>query len=125
MSKRPIPQSRPAAGADAATVAFELQVDIGEDADAGFVAHVRGLDLYTQGPTESEALDNAREAARLFVESCAERGVLPQLLTELGFELVAKPATESRALASGPGDARVPAAREMRVPIPIPMAVHA
>ena len=66
-----------------AGIGRRLRVDVTEDPDAGYVARVHGFDLYTQGPTEREALDNAREASRLFVESCRERGVIPQVLASL------------------------------------------
>jgi len=44
------------------------------------------LDVYSQGGTRTEALDNLREAVRLFLQSCLERGTLERVLKESGFE---------------------------------------
>ena len=68
-------------------IAFQLSVpiDVRPD-DVGYVAHCPALDVYSQGDTEQDALDNLNEALRLFVESCYLRGTLERVLKDCGFE---------------------------------------
>ena len=76
-----------------------------------FVSHCPVLDVYSQGHTEEEALRNLRDALRLFVESCHERGTLDQVLKECGFELdtgAPAPVEDEGAPAADPSAIRVP-----------------
>lgn len=50
-----------------------------------FISQCPLLDVYSQGSTRSEALDNLREAVKLFLQSCLERGTLERVLRESGF----------------------------------------
>lgn len=43
------------------------------------------LDVMTQAETKEKALESLREAVELWFESCIERGVLDEALTEAGF----------------------------------------
>lgn len=43
------------------------------------------LDVFSQGHTRQEAVDNLTEAIQVFIESCYERGVLDQVLQASGF----------------------------------------
>jgi predicted RNase H-like HicB family nuclease len=54
-----------------------------------FVAQCPLLDVYTQGATRAEAFENLREAIKLFLQSCLERGTLEQVLRDSGFESAA------------------------------------
>jgi predicted RNase H-like HicB family nuclease len=61
-----------------------------------YVASCPVLDVFSQGETEKEAIDNLSEALSLFLISCLERGTLEQVLRECGFndvspEIVNKP----------------------------------
>lgn len=50
-----------------------------------FISSSPHLDVYSQGKTERESLENLIEALQLFLESCFERGVLEQVLKDCGF----------------------------------------
>lgn len=47
-----------------------------------------GIDVATQARTKKQAFESLREAVQLWFESCIERGVLAEALTEVGFEKV-------------------------------------
>ncbi len=49
------------------------------------VAHTRELDLSSCGGTKKRALQNLKEAARLFLEEAEEMGTLGQILEEAGY----------------------------------------
>jgi len=49
-----------------------------------FIASCDPLDVHTQARTEAKARANLVEALELFLESCYERGVLDQVLTNAG-----------------------------------------
>lgn len=53
-----------------------------------FVSSCPPLDVFSQGETEQQALDNLVEALTLFLESCYEHGNLDEVLKECGFEAV-------------------------------------
>jgi predicted RNase H-like HicB family nuclease len=53
-----------------------------------FISRSPNLDVYSQGRTERESLENLIEALQLFMESCFERGVLEQVLKDCGFRPV-------------------------------------
>ena len=52
---------------------------------ADFVAHTPELDISSCGDTEQKALDNLKEAVRLFLEEADKMGTLNQILEEAGF----------------------------------------
>lgn len=54
-----------------------------------FVSQCPLLDVCSQGGTRAQALENLREAIRLFLQSCLERGTLERVLRESGFESAA------------------------------------
>ena len=66
-----------------------------------FVSWCPVLDVFSQGVTEREALDNLVEALRLFLESCIERGTISQVLKDCGFTVVSDPATRRKMRAHG------------------------
>jgi predicted RNase H-like HicB family nuclease len=50
-----------------------------------FVAHTRELDLSSCGATERRAIQNLKEAVRLFLEEAGRMGTLDQILEEAGY----------------------------------------
>jgi len=50
-----------------------------------FVAHTPELDISSCGDTEKAALQNLKEAVRLFLEEADKMGTLNQILEEAGF----------------------------------------
>jgi predicted RNase H-like HicB family nuclease len=50
-----------------------------------FVAHTRELDLSSCGSTQQKALQNLKEAVRLFLEEAEKMGTLEQILAEAGY----------------------------------------
>jgi predicted RNase H-like HicB family nuclease len=56
-----------------------------------FVSYCPPLDLFSQGVTRVEAKKNIKEAARLFILDCYERGTLEKVLKECGFVPLKKP----------------------------------
>lgn len=67
---------------------FRLPADVKKKGRI-FVAQCRLLDVFTQGGTRAEAMENLREAIKLFLQSCLERGTLERVLRESGFESTA------------------------------------
>ena len=51
-----------------------------------FVAYVPELDLSSCGSTDEEARKNIRDAVRGFLETCADRGTLDEILQDAGYE---------------------------------------
>ncbi len=51
-----------------------------------WVARCPVLDVLSQGETKTKALDNLSEAVQVFLTSCFERGVLDEVLRDLGFK---------------------------------------
>lgn len=69
------------------TVTFHVDVPVCVKQEGRwYVAACFPLDLYTQGNTEDEAVNNLVEALQLFIESCYERGTLEKALKDLGFK---------------------------------------
>jgi predicted RNase H-like HicB family nuclease len=50
-----------------------------------FVAHTRELDVSSCGGTRRKALQNLKEAARLFLAEAEKMGTLEQILEEAGY----------------------------------------
>lgn len=77
-----------------AQVSFDVRITVNvRPDDVGFVSHCPVLDVFSQGATEQEALENIKEAVQLFIESCYMRGCLDQVLKDSGFELRSLPAS--------------------------------
>jgi predicted RNase H-like HicB family nuclease len=74
----------PGAAIPAIEVLFRLRYEISE-AEGWIVASAQDLDVHSQGHTESEALENLREALELFIVSCLKRNTLDQVLRDSGF----------------------------------------
>lgn len=53
---------------------------------AWFISRCDPLNLFSQGQTEQQAIENIQEAVELFIESCYERGTLEQVLKDCGFQ---------------------------------------
>jgi predicted RNase H-like HicB family nuclease len=51
-----------------------------------FISSCPLLDVFSQGKTKKQALDNLQDALKLFIESCFERGTLGKILKQSGFE---------------------------------------
>lgn len=73
------------------------------------------LDVFSQGETKEQALENLKEAVSLFLISCYERNTLDAVMKECGF--VADTSQESRA--------RAKHADMLDVPIPFKVARQA
>ena len=52
-----------------------------------YVAHVPALDVSSCGATGDDARRNISDAVRGFLATCADRGVLDEVLREAGYEL--------------------------------------
>jgi hypothetical protein len=50
-----------------------------------FVAHTRELDVSSCGGTQQRALQNLKEAVRLFLDEAGKMGTLEQILAEAGY----------------------------------------
>lgn len=61
-----------------------LPVTIFREGDA-FVAYTPALDLSSVGDSLEEAQRNFSEAAKLFVETCIEKGTLDDVLADMGW----------------------------------------
>lgn len=83
-------------------VEFSVPAEVREEG-AYFVSGCPALDVYSQGETREEALDNLGEALQLFLESCYERGTLEQVLKRCGL----RPDRRAGALAEGEQIVRV------------------
>lgn len=59
----------------------------------GYIARCIPLDVSSQGDTEDQARKNLVEAVWLFLESCIEREVLFQVLSECGVTVESKSAS--------------------------------
>ena len=69
-----------------ARVSFDVSVPVQvRPDDVGYISHCPVLDVYSQGPTQEEAIRNIVEAVQLFIESCFSRGCLDQVLKDCGF----------------------------------------
>lgn len=69
------------------SIQFHVTVPVSVEREEDvFVSCCAPLDVYSQGDTEQEALDNLIEALQLFLETSMEMGTLPQILAECGFK---------------------------------------
>ncbi len=67
-----------------------MPFEIEQDGNA-YVSSCPPLDVFSQGDTEEEAMENLGEAVNMFLESCIRRQTLEKVLSERGFEMVAEP----------------------------------
>ena len=71
------------------SIGFKIEMDfiVRHDQEVDqWVAFSPVLDLYSQGDTKAEALQNVHEAVSLFLGTCYEQGTLNQVLQERGFQ---------------------------------------
>lgn len=66
-------------------LSIKLEVCIWQDGDQ-WLAWCPPIDVTSQDFTKSEALASLKEAVELWFESCLDRGVLHEALTECGFQ---------------------------------------
>ncbi|MCY3853342.1 MAG: hypothetical protein OXG03_07225 [Gammaproteobacteria bacterium] len=69
-------------------IQFHVHVPVRIKTDeVGYISHCPSLDVFSQGATEEEAINNLLEALKMFLASCYARGTLDEVLRECGFEL--------------------------------------
>ena len=66
-----------------ASMPFEIE----QDGDA-YVSSCPPLDVFSQGDTEEEAMQNLMEAIDLFLESCIRRQTLEKVLSDRGIDII-------------------------------------
>lgn len=66
-------------------IQIRVPVSVKQERD-WFISRCEPLNLFSQGKTEAEALENIQETVELFVESCYRRGTLEQVLKDCGFQ---------------------------------------
>lgn len=59
---------------------IRLTAELIREAEGGFSVYCPELDIYTQGETEEESLDNLREAAQLHLEELGVESALRQVI---------------------------------------------
>lgn len=70
-----------------AGIRFSVKIAIQTRREQGhYISWAPALDLYSQGDNRDEAHSNCIEAIQLFFESCYRRGVLDQVLKDVGLE---------------------------------------
>ena len=96
------------------TMTMRLPVRL-EDKGKYYITSCPILDVCSQGETENKALDNLKDAIRLFLISCFERRVLDEVLVECGFQPVAED-----------GEAEEPIFLEgfESITVPLPFTIH-
>ena len=90
-----------------------VRKDTGPDATGFYVSHCPPLDVYSQGRTSSEAIDNLVEACALTIEYCLEHNTLDAALQDCGFV----PSLSKRA--RKPSTDRPAGSRVIEIPIPM------
>jgi len=60
--------------------AVRLTAELIAEPEGGFTVYCPELDIYTQGETEQECLDNLREAAELHLEQVGVEGGLRKVI---------------------------------------------
>jgi hypothetical protein len=99
--------SKPLASLEAS---LQVGVRVFKDKAGLVVADCPALSLATQGRSEKQALDRMQTALIAFVHSCIQRGVMDQVLLDLGWKLHPR-LTYTRPIERGE--------RVLRVPIPV------
>ena len=59
---------------------IKLTAELIPEEEGGFSVYCPELDIYTQGETEAECLENLREAAALHLEELGESAVVRQVI---------------------------------------------
>jgi len=74
------------------TAVFEISLPVRIKKEGKyFISSCPPLDLFSQGDSKAKAKENIREAARLFILDCYERGTLDKVLKESGFVPLKRP----------------------------------
>jgi len=74
------------------TATFEISLPVRIKKEGKyFVSCCPPLDLFSQGESKAKAKENIREAVRLFILDCYERGTLDKVLKDSGFVPLKKP----------------------------------
>ena len=76
--------------------------------EKGVLASCPVLDVYSQGQTEEQALNNLAEALTAFLVSCFEAGTLDTVLKESGFRAFSGPVPVEEARKTSPKMVKVP-----------------
>ena len=75
-------------------ISFKVGVSIQKDDEINaWVAACSPFDVWSQGKTKKEALDNIHEALNIFLVSCFDRGTLDEVMKQCGV----KPSNVSQA----------------------------
>ena len=61
-----------------------LDILIREEPEGGYSTVCTNLDVASQGESIDEAVENAREAVELYLESAKELGIMDEVLEKLG-----------------------------------------
>jgi predicted RNase H-like HicB family nuclease len=78
------------------TATFEISLPVRIKKEGKyFVSCCPPLDLFSQGESKTKAKENIKEAVRLFILDCYERGTLNKVLKESGFVPLNKPIPKS------------------------------
>lgn len=93
-------------------VIIHLPVELKHEKNA-VISHCPILDVYSQGDDDESAIENIKEAVKLFIISCYERGVLDNVLKECGF--TPYPPAKSRKTKKG---------TEISIPVPLYLLNH-
>ncbi len=67
--------------------AFKLPIEIKKKGNL-YISSCKILRVYSQGYSTEEAKKNIKEAIKLFLTSCFERGTLDAVLKECGFHIM-------------------------------------
>ena len=59
---------------------IRITADLIPEEEGGFTVYCPELDIYTQGETEQECLDNLREAAELHLEACGSQASVRKVI---------------------------------------------
>jgi predicted RNase H-like HicB family nuclease len=59
---------------------IRITADLIPEEEGGFTVYCPELDIYTQGDTEQECLDNLREAAELHLEELGSQAIIRKVL---------------------------------------------
>lgn len=59
---------------------IRISADLIPEEEGGFTVYCPELDIYTQGETEQECLENLREAAELHLEELGSEARIPQVI---------------------------------------------
>jgi len=85
-------------GGNMATLRLELTVPVKLKKKGEFyIASCSVLDVHSQGKTERKAMENLKEAIRLFLETCFEMGTLDEVLREAGVHVAHRTSARTKA----------------------------